>query len=578
MYQDFFHLNKYPFHNTLSPTFFFEGKQQRKLLYSLNYGVQESSGILLITGKTGSGKSMMARRYSSRLGPEWQVININNPWITTQELLQLVHGKITVAKEVQRAKKVSLDMIHQRLLYLDAKGARVLLIIDEAQFLSQETLECLRFLQDLESDNRKLLSILMMGQEELEALLKTDALRALQQRIRLTYSLEYMSPDETDAYIQHRLKVAGGDPNLFSRECIDLVHQVTHGCPRLVNNICDETLLTAFGRSQTHITTEIVWQAAGGLLSEDNSQSDTSSGPAQAQGRAPEGVSGGDRDKEKGGARHHRAGSRLRGRIAKRVSGKGQEPAQSIPELAPIHDPAESLADHAQAMQSLHLPYDELEPSHRSAHGLWIGLAATALVLGLTGWNAWKAWLEDTGPSAVPASTVKTPEKDAGLAGSVEPLPPAPKAPASNLLSLPHPASSHKVRIDAKTPLTLLAAEYFGAWNATVLDMLGAINAGLDLEHAPSGTVIQTPYMTRADLIVADEQGRFFLYYASFDDEAEAQSNLQSLRLMTQQAFLQSTQRAGKAVWRLYAGPYTSHDAASKAANSLWFKFLPLLN
>lgn len=578
MYQEFFRLQQYPFQNTSDPAFFYEGGQQKEALARLTYGIQESKGLMLITGKVGSGKTMLARGFSSRLGPEWQVIEVNNPWITAQELFQFVLGKMTGTREGQRVRKVTLDMIHNTLLELDAKGSRILLIIDEAQLLSQETLEGMRFLHSLESDNRKLLSILMMGQEELEALLKTNSLRALQQRIRLTYALDYMTPDETDAYIQHRLKVAGGDPYLFPRECIDLVHQASHGCPRLVNNICDDTLLFAFGRSQSHITSELVREAAGVLLSEEKSQNDQSSPPAEPQGRDAVGASrdGGDRE----GARHHRVDARQKGRREKKINDRGQIPGKPDPGIKPVHAQAASLADRDQGMQSLHLPYDEMEEAPSRNSTLWIGLGVTVTVLGLIAWIAWAVWMDDVKPPvAATSKTAATPPTPAtAQKNPVEPLPATPEASGANPLSLPRPTANHKVRIDAKTPLTLLAAEYFGAWNVTVLDILAAINPGLDLEHAPSGTVFQIPSLNRSDLIVADRQGRFFLYYASFEDEGEAQSNLQSLRMMTHQALLQSAQRGGKPIWRLYAGPYTSNESANKAANTLWFKYLPLLN
>lgn len=584
MYQEFFRLQQYPFQNTSDPAFFYEGGQQKEALARLTYGIQESKGLMLITGKVGSGKTMLARGFSSRLGPEWHVIEVNNPWITAQELFQFVLGKITGTRDGQRARKVTLDMIHGTLLELDAKGSRVLLIIDEAQLLSQETLEGMRFLHSLESENRKLLSILMMGQEELETLLKTNSLRALQQRIRLTYALDYMSPDETDAYIQYRLKVAGGDPYLFPRECIDLVHQASHGCPRLVNNICDDTLLFAFGRSQSHITSEIVREAAGVLLSEEKNQNDQSPPPAQPHGRDAEVVS---RDDGRGneGTRHHRVDSRQKGRKEKKNNGRGQALGKPSPETTLVYPEAGLLADHDQGIQSLHLPYDEMETPSRNS-GLWIGLVVTVTVLGLIAWIAWVAWMDEAKPpsAATNQSAATSPSTPTGQKNPVVPMSPVEQLPATleassaNPLSLPRPAANHKVRIDAKTPLTLLAAEYFGAWNATVLDILGAINPGLDLEHAPSGTVFQIPSLNRSDLIVADRQGRFFLYYASFEDEGEAQSNLQSLRMMTHQASLQAAQRGGKAVWRLYAGPYTSNESATKAANSLWFKYLPLLN
>ena len=272
MYLEFFRLKKYPFQNTSDSAFFYEGARQSEALARLTYGIQESKGLMLITGKVGSGKTMLVRGFTSRLGPEWQVIELNNPWLSAQELFRFLMHKLNVEADNQRTGEPPLDLLRRSLLELEQRGGRVLLIIDEAQLFSHDALEGVRLLYNLETESHKLLPILLVGQEELDALLRTHPMRALHQRIRVRYVLDYLSTDATDAYIQHRLRMAGGDAYLFPSNCITTIHEASGGCPRMVNNLCDDILLYAFGLRQPRITQDIVDKAVTNFMDQETAE------------------------------------------------------------------------------------------------------------------------------------------------------------------------------------------------------------------------------------------------------------------------------------------------------------------
>jgi len=272
MYLEFFRLKKYPFQNTSDSAFFYEGTKQREALARLTYGIQESKGLMLITGKVGSGKTMLVRGFTSRLGPEWQVIEVNNPWLSAQELFRFLMLKLNIETDPHKAGDPPLDLLRKSLIDLEQRGGRVLLIIDEAQLFSHDALEGVRLLYNLETESHKLLPTLLVGQEELDALLRTHPMRALHQRIRVSYVMDYLSTDATDAYIQHRLRMAGGDAYLFPSNCITMIHGASRGCPRMVNNICDDTLLHAFGLRQTRITQDIVEEVIASLKDDETDE------------------------------------------------------------------------------------------------------------------------------------------------------------------------------------------------------------------------------------------------------------------------------------------------------------------
>jgi general secretion pathway protein A len=259
MYADYFHLDRPPFTLTPDPSFLFLSRDHRDALAHLLYGITEPVGFVQLTGEVGTGKTTLCRYLLQEAPPEVNVALVLNPMQTAGELLASVCDELEIDyPEGTRSIKILVDRLNRFLLDGHARGRRTVLVIDEAQNLSPDVLEQIRLLTNLETATVKLLQVLLIGQPELKALMKRPELRQLNQRIVARYHLTTLSQEETRAYVQHRLKVAGCHRSLFTDDALDLIHRFSGGIPRLVNVLCDRGLLGAYARQLTIVDTDMV--------------------------------------------------------------------------------------------------------------------------------------------------------------------------------------------------------------------------------------------------------------------------------------------------------------------------------
>lgn len=245
MYLDFYGFREPPFNITPDPRFLFFSDGHREAFQHLLYGIRERKGFIQITGEVGAGKTTLCRATLEQLGPSYKTALILNPVLTGPQLLRTILTELGL--EPVRDRVACLETLNQFLLAQLAAGQDVVLLIDEAQDLSSELLEQLRLLSNLETDQRKLLQIVLVGQPELRALLDDPALRQLRQRITVRYHLRPLSRWETEHYIQYRLQIAGGNGRPeFSPWAIRRIHRYSRGIPRLINAVCDTALLAGF--------------------------------------------------------------------------------------------------------------------------------------------------------------------------------------------------------------------------------------------------------------------------------------------------------------------------------------------
>ncbi len=247
MYTSFYGLQKKPFNLTPDPKYLFRSSVHKRGLAYLEYGLKEKRDVIVISGEVGSGKTTLIRVLLDSLDPNIKLAWIINPLLSPNELLKMILHDVGL--DVRGADKA--DMLNQFNDYLveeNLAGNRVLLIIDEAQNLSPEALEEVRLLSNLETEEEKLLQILLVGQPELRDTLSSYELRQLNQRISLSYHLTPLSPDETRAYVVHRLQVAGIEDGkaVFTEGALKRIASLSGGIPRLVNIICDAALLAGF--------------------------------------------------------------------------------------------------------------------------------------------------------------------------------------------------------------------------------------------------------------------------------------------------------------------------------------------
>ena len=267
MYAAYFGLRQEPFSIAPDPRLLFMSEQHREALAHLLYGVQGGGGFVLLTGEIGTGKTTVCRSFLEQVPPHCNLAYIFNPKLTVLELLETVCHEFGVpaAAPAQRAATVKdvLDPLNAVRLQAHAAGRNNVLVIDEAQNLAPEVLEQLRLLTNLETSERKLLQIILIGQPELREMLARPELEQLAQRVIARYHLRALGEPESAQYVRHRLEMCGLQrPLPFDRAALRQVHRATGGVPRRINLLCDRALLGAYASGQGQVTRRIVGQAA----------------------------------------------------------------------------------------------------------------------------------------------------------------------------------------------------------------------------------------------------------------------------------------------------------------------------
>ena len=265
MYASHFGLKQAPFSIAPDPRYLFMSERHREALAHLLYGVGGGGGFVLLTGEIGAGKTTVCRCFLEQIPRRCNVAYIFNPKLNTAELLQSIcdEFRIPLPGGPNASLKAHVDALNEFLLKTHAVGQNNVLIIDEAQNLSPEVLEQLRLLTNLETSERKLLQIILIGQPELRQMLAQPELEQLAQRVIARYHLEALSEDETAQYVQHRLETAGlKRGSLFERKALKRIHELTRGVPRRINLLCDRALLGAYAEGKARVDKGIVEKSA----------------------------------------------------------------------------------------------------------------------------------------------------------------------------------------------------------------------------------------------------------------------------------------------------------------------------
>ena len=268
MYLQFYGLQENPFNVTPDPRFLYYSPHHQEAYAHMIYGIEQRKGFIEITGEVGCGKTTICRAVLSSLSDHVQTALILNPYLSETQLLRAMLNDFGL--EVRGRDRLSyIEVLNEFLLRMNTEGGNVALLIDEAQDLSQKVMEQVRLLSNLETDQHKLIQIVLVGQPELHQRLASESLRQLRQRITVRYHISPLTREETAVYIDHRLRIAGSDGRIeFAADAVRLVHKHSQGTPRLINAVCDNALLAGYVAGTRSIDCECVRKAVRQLEGE----------------------------------------------------------------------------------------------------------------------------------------------------------------------------------------------------------------------------------------------------------------------------------------------------------------------
>ena len=249
MYQEFFKFAALPFSLTPNPNFFCQLKGHQEALNTVEFCIHSGEGFIKIIGEVGSGKTLLCRKILEHLDDQFVTAYIPNPDLTPIEIRKAFAREIGLDPIKWQDQHELLTALYQHLITLHAHGKKIILLIDEAQALSDEGLETIRLLTNLETENIKLVQVILFAQPELDQRLNQEKLRQLKQRITFSYRLPLMNRDDLDTYLNHRLAKAGyTHGNLFTTHAKNLLFRASRGIPRIVNILSHKALLVAYGK------------------------------------------------------------------------------------------------------------------------------------------------------------------------------------------------------------------------------------------------------------------------------------------------------------------------------------------
>lgn len=270
MYLEHFGFMENPFSITPDTLFFLNQQSHKEALNTMLVALKHCEGFIKIVGEVGTGKTLLCRILLSRLNKDFVTVYVPNPMLTAEELKSFVAHEIGAVYDKAMQSHERMAAMYRKLVQLSRIGKHVVLVVDEAQAMPRDTIECLRLLTNLETEKRKLIQVVMLGQPELDVMLNRNDLRQLKQRIIFSEYIKPFSRDGVDKYIDHRIESAGCDrQKLFSSAAKRLVWLGCGGIPRLINVLCHKALICAYSRNNQQIK---AWHVARAICDTDESR------------------------------------------------------------------------------------------------------------------------------------------------------------------------------------------------------------------------------------------------------------------------------------------------------------------
>jgi general secretion pathway protein A len=264
MYKQFYGLKDVPFNLAPDPQYLFRTESLLEVFATLQYGIENGKGLVVVTGEAGTGKTTILRSMLQSLDRTILAAYIFNPLLSSKDFFDLLATEFRI--QPQASKAAMLRRLGELLVNRHQRGLKTVLVIDEAHLLAPHLLEEIRLLSNFETTREKLLQIILCGQPELHETLSRLDQRQLKQRVSLKCSIKPLQARETADYIRWRLRIAGAqNDGLFTAEAIKVIHQLSGGIPRIINNLCDNALLTGYGKDCKTITPAIIQEVADDL-------------------------------------------------------------------------------------------------------------------------------------------------------------------------------------------------------------------------------------------------------------------------------------------------------------------------
>ena len=587
MYTKFYGLTKEPFENTPNPDFLFLSKNHREVLASLSYTINAAKGFALVVGDIGTGKTTLIHALIKQLDPSFIILNITNPRTTFDDILHYLGKKIGITAEKADPPE-TVEVIRNELETLHEKGGKhAVLIVDEAHLLSDEALEDIRLISNIENEERKLIQIVLLGQNELSDKLRKESLRPLQQRLVVTRGLAPLNREETEEYILHRLRVAGKQSQLFEKKALSLIWKKSRGIPRLINQICDNAMLIGYAVGARSIGGKIIREVIGDMESVYKVQRND---PVFHSHRLrwfgalavaallivyPGTSLFNDKHFFSEGWIFRKDSVPVRKETP--IQTENRQAGQSGVLFAKRPSPVETDVSSRQAAPSpfsngteTHSadtpPAAEKKPStvENKPSGPEQQLTSSTKK-GIAGKSQAGTEEENNGINPAqwpadfdgPASPITTVDKAGDLT----------KRDGNNL---------GKVRPDEC--LYVLARRKYGSVNESIVDLIHMANPGIkDTDRIYPGHEIVLPDIRRKDLIVKDETGLYHIHYGSFRRQEDAARCIQNLIKKNQEAFVIFSRQGNNRRYRVYVGTFKDRDEAEKILDTLELKYLHFL-
>jgi general secretion pathway protein A len=520
MYNDYFGFHEQPFNITPNPRFFYANPVHQEAYAGLLYGIRERKGCIALIGEAGTGKTTLLRKVMRDLAQTARTAFFYNTTLTFDELLDFICSDFELpVKEGRRLEKI--QALNTFLLRQLREGGTGVLVIDEAQNLSNEVLENLRLLSNFETDDEKLLQIVLVGQPELEKKLERPELRQLKQRIAIHCRLDRLKAQDVGPFIHHRLRIAGCErQDLFTPEAIRRIAFYSEGIPRLINTICDNALLVAYGTAQQTIAETIIEEVAHDLLL---------------------------RREETTAAREKTS----KGRASREVWAAQQELTNKTDDVRPAAYVAATTPQNGreEAPQAPALSRSWVRPL------TWVGIAIVLVLLLRVGSpiifpQQTRARLADLSvvesrppleqkkdesstpesapttpsPSSLPAAVQQAQDPRAEISAETkkEPTGPFSSTPPAELQGGEWKGES--VTIARGDTMSAIVLKVYGTYNALAFDLIKEFNPHIeDLDRIAAGEHVWLPFPTRATLLRQQPDGSYHLIVGSFHSEAEAE-------------------------------------------------------